>query len=65
MLVVLNTFLKKIINTNPIENSTLAKDIISNARAYKWRSSTWIPISKEYIYNIIHISSLVINSLIK
>jgi len=35
----LNIFLKNIIKTNPIENSTLAIDISSSDRTYIWISS--------------------------
>ncbi len=65
MLVVLNIFLKKITSTKPIENSTLANDISSKDRVYTWKSSTWMPIIREYTYNNTHIISLVMSALIR
>ena len=65
MLVVLNIFLKKIIKTNPIENSTLAIVISIKDREYIWTSSTVIPTIREYIYRLSQIISLVTNNFIK
>ena len=65
MFVVLKIFLKKIINTKPIENSTLAIVINISERAYIWTSSTVIPTINVYTYNVSQIISLVTNNLIK
>lgn len=63
--VVLKIFLKKIINTKPIENSTLAIVINIKDSAYMWTSSTVIPTISVYIYNINQIISLVTNNFIR
>ena len=65
ILVVLKTFLKKIMRTKPTENSTLAIVINNNDNVYRYMSSIVIPTIKVYTYNTSHIISLVTNNLIK
>lgn len=65
MFVVLKTFLKKMIKTNPMENSTLAMVININDREYMCTSSTVIPTIREYTYKLSQIISLVTNNFIK
>lgn len=63
--VVLKIFLKKIIKTNPIENSTLAIVIKRRDNVYKYKSSIYKPTISVYAYKIIQIISLVMNNFIK